>query len=102
PSRPGSAPDAGIAYVVALLRHPPGEISRRCVEWSVPVDSAPALTREEARVVWAFRRTLPDESSACFDALPVPVRRQVATLYRDVLSWGSERTSPGGAPAMRQ
>src|SRR5699024_9454970 len=77
--------DRAMAYVLTLLQMSPEEASDRCTEWSVPVDCSPVLSREDARIVWSFRRDLPAESHARFDAMPVMVRRQVAMLYRDVL-----------------
>ena len=55
-------------------------------------DPPPGLTdpdpggeeRWEARQVWALRLRLPAESHAAYDALPVPVRRQLATLADEV------------------
>lgn len=79
-----------MAYMTSLLDATPEEISRLCAEWSVPLDAEPALSRGDARVVWAFRMMLPAERQARFDALPVPVRRQVALLYHHVLAWPEE------------
>lgn len=95
---PLSTGGRGIAYVTSLLQRTPEEISRCCAEWSVPADASPALNREEAQVVWAFRIELPTAAQVRFDSLPVPVRRQLAVLYRDVLSLpearcGTERHS---------
>lgn len=86
--------DPAISYVVSLLDMPPEDVSRRCAEWSIPVDASPAFSREEAREVWKFRRQLPDESLDRFDGLPVPVRRQIAMLYQDVLAWSEGVSQP--------
>jgi len=85
-----AASDRAMGYVATLLQATPEDISRRCAEWSVPVDASPALSRDDARVVWAFRSVLPDGDHCRFDALPVPVRRQMAMLYHDVLTWPEE------------
>lgn len=89
---PGSAEPA-VAFVEALLGKPAADVSQTCAEWSVPVDHTPTLSRADARMAWVFRQGLPAESQARFDALPVPARRQVATLYREVLVWsGSDHS----------
>jgi hypothetical protein len=52
------------------------------------------LARGDARSAWAFRLVLPEESQRRFDALPVPARRQLTTLYTEVLTWQSGRPAP--------
>lgn len=79
-----------MAFVDSLLRYDAEEVSRRCAEWSVPRDEEPVFSREEARVAWRFRQQLAEEAQHRFDALPVPARRQLATLYREVLVWRAE------------
>jgi hypothetical protein len=49
------------------------------------------LTREQARLVWRFRCQLATPTQEQFDALPLPVRYQLAALHADVLITG-ERT----------
>ena len=80
------APDPGIELIAGWIATRDGAaISLLCAEWSVPSDPMPVLARSDARRVWALRLRLPDETHAAFDALPVPVRRQLATLADDVL-----------------
>lgn len=83
--REGSSP--ALAYIVAMLEEDAASVSARCAEWSVPRDDAPVLSRNDARQVWEFRRVLPRMSQERFDALPVSVRRQVATVWHEVLTW---------------
>lgn len=90
-----------LAFVDSLLRHDAEEVSRRCAEWSVPRDDAPVFSREDARMAWRFRQELPEESQCRFDALPVPARRQVATLHREVLVWCDDE-EPDGVNAVTE
>jgi hypothetical protein len=94
---PGPAEPA-LAFVDGLLRKPAVDVSQTCAEWSVSVDHTPTLSRADARMAWVFRQGLPAEVQARFDALPVPVRRQVATLYREVLVWSGSDHSLAPAP----
>lgn len=94
------APDAdrtlaepALAFTIELLERDAAEVARICVEWSVPAQDEPALSRAEARMAWALRLALPPAGQQRFDALPVPVRRQLAMLYGEVLAW------PGARPA---
>jgi energy-converting hydrogenase Eha subunit A len=82
--------EPAMAYVASLLRQDADDVSRLCAEWSVPMDDRPVFSRSEARHAWVFRRQLPKQSQPRFDALPVPARRQLATLYREVLTWPDE------------
>lgn len=90
-SRRGNS--APVAFVAGLLEEEPSTISARCAEWSVPRDDSSPLSREEARMLWQFRQELPAASQQRFDALPVAVRRQVATLWHEVLTWHGSRDS---------
>ena len=85
-ARPEPAvPDPGIALIAAWLAAADGAaVSALCAEWSVPADAAPVLDRADARRVWGLRLRLPAGSHAAFDALPVPARRQLATLADEV------------------
>lgn len=87
-----------MAFVDSLLRQDAGEVSRRCAEWSVPMDDAPVFSREDARMAWGFRRQLAEEGQHRFDVLPVPARRQLATLYREVLIWRHECDEMSAVP----
>jgi hypothetical protein len=93
--------EPAMAQVSSLLRLDGAEISRFCAEWSVPADETPVFTRSEARQAWVFRREMPEESQRCFDALPVPVRRQLATLYREVLTWPEDGDGEIAPPPAR-
>jgi hypothetical protein len=80
-----AATDPGVALIAAwLVAHDGATIAVLCAEWSVPADPAPAMDRPEAREVWGLRLRLPAEAQAAFDRLPVPVRRQLATLANEV------------------
>jgi hypothetical protein len=76
-----------IAFVEGLLLRPDAEVSTICAEWSVPRDEAGSLSRADARRAWRLRSRLSGEAVANFDAHSVPVKRQLATLYFDVLAW---------------
>lgn len=77
--------DPGTALIAAWLdRYDAAVLGRLCEEWSASVDPSPTLRRDEARAVWALRLRLPAASRDAFDALPVPVRRQLAELATDV------------------
>ncbi len=77
----------GLAFVERMLRRPADEIDVVCTEWSVPRDTADALSRGDARRAWRLRSKLSPEAVTLFDAQPVAARRQVSTLYHDVLTW---------------
>lgn len=79
--------EPAMGWISSLLWQSADDISTTCEEWSVPRNEAPVLSRDEARRTWKFRQVLPEESQTRFDALPVPVRRQLVTLYREVLMW---------------
>lgn len=76
-----------IGFVETLLERTDGEIDVLCAEWSVPREATTALARNEARRAWQLRSRLSPAGIARFDAQPVAARRQVATLYFDVLAW---------------
>lgn len=89
---------AALAFVEVLLRMPVEEMSRACAEWSVPADDTSVLSRSDARGAWVFRQALPEQSQIQFDALPVPVRRQLATLYREILMWDRHHSVASSCP----
>jgi hypothetical protein len=91
--------EPALAFVEHLLRQETDEVTRICTEWSVPAHQDDAFSRGDARSAWAFRLTLPEESRRRFDALPVPVRRQLTTLYTEVLAWPSGRPVPAQEPS---
>lgn len=84
---PVAAAADALAFVERLLRRPADDIDVICTEWSVPRDPADAMSRSDARRAWRFRSKLSPEAMALFDEQPVAARRQVATLYHDVLAW---------------
>ncbi len=87
------APLAPLAYIEEfVLRLEDGDLDRVCTEWSVPRDDAPALSRFDARRAWRLRATLAPEAVDRFDRHAVPARRQVTSLYHDVLN--VERAHP--------
>ena len=87
PGRASAAPagaDPAIAYIEALLLDD-ADIAIRCAEWSVPRDDAPTLARAAAIDVWRLRVALSPAGQARLDAAPVATRRQLATLWAEVL-----------------
>ena len=92
PVHPGSTP--ALAFVCSLLNRAPEELARICEEWSVPPQDGEVFSRAEARAAWAVRMALPPDAQERFDALPVPARRQLVTLYDEVLEW---RDGPSAA-----
>lgn len=93
PHADGAAP--ALAFLESILWRPVEELARTCEEWSVPADDRPVFAREEAREAWALRQEIPESHQQRFDALPVPQRRQLATLWREVLTWdGRKRDTP--------
>ena len=60
-------------------------IRQRCSEWSAPGSDEPVMTRAEAKQAWALRLRLSSEARHRFDAASVPARRQLATLFHEVL-----------------
>jgi len=87
-----------LAFVAELLQRESDDLTRICAEWSVPAEEEPVLSRNDARSAWAFRLALPEESRRRFDALPVPERRQLTTLYSEVLTWQGGRPASGPEP----
>ena len=95
-SSPPLVPDAvlePLAYIEdVVLRMQDADLDRVCTEWSVPRDEAPALNRFDARRAWRLRAALAPDAAARFDRHTVPARRQVTSLYHDVLN--VERAHP--------
>ena len=91
--------EPAMGWISSLLWQPADDVSKTCEEWSVPVHATPAFSRDEARRAWGFRQVLPEDSQTRFDALPVPVRRQLVTLYREVLLWPGDDLPGDGAVA---
>jgi len=91
PATPAISP--ALAYIQGVvLRLPDDELDRLCTEWSVPRDDAPSLTRFDARRAWRLRTTLAPPHASMFDTHGVQARRQVTSLYHDVLN--VERSHP--------
>jgi hypothetical protein len=87
-SSTGKVPASAIEFIQdLLLTRSDAEIDAICTEWSVPRDDAPALSRADARRAWRLRSLLPTTVVTAFDGQPVSTRRQVTTLYHDVLVW---------------
>lgn len=87
PARPvGSPALSALAYIEdVVLRLSNEDLDRLCTEWSVPRDEAPALTRFDARRAWRLRTILAPPFALMFDSHTVQARRQVTSLYHDVL-----------------
>jgi hypothetical protein len=78
---------SAVAFIEHLIARDDAEVDRVCTEWSVARDETPVLTRSDARRAWRLRTQLEPAAIDRFDRLPVAARRQLATLYHDVLSW---------------
>lgn len=86
-----SAEDDAIQFIEeVLLPMGDGTLMARCAEWSVPADDRAAFSRDEARLAWRLRCRLSPDAQRRFDAHGVPVRRQVAVLWTEVLMNGSD------------
>lgn len=83
----GPVAATALAYIQELLGNDVEAIDQLCTEWSVARDSAPSLSRTEARRAWKLRSLLDGDAMARFDSCDVPTRRQLSTLYHDVLAW---------------
>lgn len=87
------APLAPLAYIEdVVLQMADDDLDRVCTEWSVPRDDAPTLTRFDARRAWRLRTTLSPQAASLFDRHALSARRQVTSLYHDVLN--VERAHP--------
>jgi hypothetical protein len=86
--RPAPASVTGIGFIQELLltRDDVG-IDAVCTEWSVPRDDSPVLSRADARRAWRLRSALPSDAVGRFDSQAVAAKRQLSTLYHDVLAW---------------
>ena len=83
---------SGLAFLHGLLLgRNDADIDRICTEWSVPREVTDVMSRIDARRAWRLRVVLAPDAVFRFDELPVAARRQVTTLYHDVLTW--ERSS---------
>ena len=80
-------PDPAIAYIeTRLLPLDDVEIDLLCREWSVERDNLNVLRRPEAIFAWQLRKMLTPAGQTRYDSLEVPTRRQIADLYRLVLT----------------
>jgi hypothetical protein len=79
---------SGLAFVQELLlSRDDAEVDAICTEWSVPREPGSVLSRNDARRAWRMRAALSPEAVARFDANSTPAKRQVVTLFHDVLTW---------------
>ena len=53
----------------------------------MPREDAPALTRNDARRAWKTRSLLTPTAMDAFDHQDVATRRQISTLYHEILVW---------------
>ena len=83
----GPVPASGLTFIEALVQRSDAEIDTLCAEWSVPREPGEALSRSDARRAWKLRTMLGPDALTAFDDLPVPARRQVTTLYLEVIGW---------------
>ncbi len=89
-SASAGGPD-GVRFVVEqLLPLDDAEIAEACRRWSATPFDGDAMNRTQARQVWALRLALSDGARARFDALPIDVQAQLAEVYTEVWSAGSD------------
>jgi len=82
--------DEGIRFVVErLLTLADGEIGEACRRWSATPMNGDAMSRPQARQVWALRLAMPEAARSRFDALPIAVQAQLAEIYTEVWSAGT-------------
>lgn len=82
--------DPGVEFLEQrLAEFSADDLSELCRAWSVDRQDGDALTRDQARQAWALRMSLSLSARARFDALPMPVRRQLSELYHEVLVAGT-------------
>src|SRR5215207_9371502 len=69
--------DEGIRFVVErLLTLADDEIGEACRRWSATPMNGDAMSRLQARQVWALRLAMPEAARSRFDALPIAVQAQ--------------------------
>jgi hypothetical protein len=79
----------GVRFVVErLLSLDDGEIAEACRRWSATPIAGDAMSRLQARQVWALRLAMPERDRPRFDALPMDVQAQLAEIYTEVWSAG--------------
>jgi hypothetical protein len=79
--------DEGVHFIVeSLLPLDDVEIAAACRRWSALPIVEDALTRGQAKQVWALRLGLPETERTRFDALPIGVQAQLAELRAEVWS----------------
>jgi hypothetical protein len=84
---PGPVTADALAFIEHLLAQPEPDVARVCSEWSVPREDGAQLSRHEARRAWRLRSRLSPAAVTQFDRHTVAARRQLATLYFEVLTW---------------
>ncbi|MFN8594533.1 MAG: hypothetical protein U0031_24030 [Thermomicrobiales bacterium] len=91
---PARSSPEGLAYIRnAVLPLDEPSLADLCRRWSATTIAGDALTREQARQVWALRVLLGEEDRPRLDRLPLTLQAQIAELYQAV--WG---TTGGAAP----
>ncbi len=87
PAMAPASDDPGIQFIEAkVLPLDDVGIDLLCREWSVERDHLNVLRRSEAIFAWQLRTRLSPAGQERYDALEVPARRQIADLYRLVLT----------------
>jgi hypothetical protein len=85
---------AGVRYVVEyMLPLEQDALAAACRRWSATAVEGDALTRAQARQVWALRLALPGESRDRFDELPFTMQAQLAELYAEI--WSPDAAAQG-------
>jgi hypothetical protein len=96
PAPAAVSPEPAIAFIEAkLLPLDDAGIDLICREWSVERDNLQVLRRAEAVSAWQLRTLLTPAGQDRYDALEVPTRRQIADLYRLVLTVDAVATESG-------
>ena len=79
----------GVRFVAErILSLNDGEVAETCRRWSATPIDGDAMSRLQARQVWALRLAIPEPAWARFDALPIGVQAQLAEIYAEVWSAG--------------
>jgi len=93
PSSADPAASPALSYIEdVVLQLPDDDLDCLCTEWSISRDDAPTLNRFDARRAWRLRTLLTSTAALLFDAHKVQARRQLASLFHDVLT--VERSHP--------
>lgn len=80
-------PDPGVEFIEERLESlSAADLSETCRSWSVEWQEGEAFSRDDARKAWSLRLRLSPAARTRFDALPVPVRRQLSEFYHEVMT----------------